>query len=706
MTQNTNASHLKGVLSRLAGNEEGNIIALLAVAVIPLIGLVGAGIDIGRIYLTNSRLQGACDAGALLGRKVMGVGRWNADDGAANEQALQIFDQNFAEGAYGSLDLRRSYSESGGNVRGTASAAVPMALMQIFGQPNKIVTVACQAELRIPNTDVMFVLDTTFSMGETLPGSSDTKITGLRRAVKCFYEALAKENIDDVSAEGCNESANPSNTNTGDVQLRFGFVPYSVNVNVGGLLEQSWMVDRWQYQSREVVNSTVANLTPIFGQESQDIESSSATTDLPATEWQNGTSDRVDNGIRYPFNPPAINAQCVHLTIPPPYKRFTETSRVLTSQVPSVVVHPTDRVTRYYTKQERDAQRAFRYHYTGTSCQLQFMDFQRTIRTSQISTTTPVTWESSSFGGWIYKPVTFDVSQLKRQTEWPKSLNLPLGANGTDQTIEWTGCIEERQTVPGQDTDPSNDYDPLPANAYDLDIDLVPNSDPRTQWAPHLARVIYNRRELTTIAGNQTWSATATRSNVIDSNIPSLLMDTANSHCPSPAKKVQNWTAEAFKTYVNSLTIAGNTYHDIGLLWGARILSPTGLFATANATPGKVINRHMVFMTDGETAVDPQDYSAYGVHWYDRRQTPDSLEPTRDQLIAVTDARTAALCKAIKSKNITLWVVSYGTVNSDTNRRLETCASEKKFFVAQNVSELLTRFKGIAAEISALRLTQ
>ena len=61
-------------MSRLLKNEEGNIIAVLAAAVIPVIGLVGGGVDMSRLYLTQSRLQGACDAGALSGRKTMGVG--------------------------------------------------------------------------------------------------------------------------------------------------------------------------------------------------------------------------------------------------------------------------------------------------------------------------------------------------------------------------------------------------------------------------------------------------------------------------------------------------------------------------------------------------------------------------------------------------------------------------------------------------------
>src|SRR3546814_18557078 len=61
---------------------------------------------------------------------------------------------------------------------------------------------------------------------------------------------------------------------------------------------------------------------------------------------------------------------------------------------------------------------------------------------------------------------------------------------------------------------------------------------------------------------------------------------------------------ETFEDYVESLQPLGGTYHDVGMVWGARLLSPTGLFADENATAPneRPISRHIVFMTDGEMA--------------------------------------------------------------------------------------------------------
>lgn len=61
-----------GILARLARDTGGNVIAIVAGAMVPLLALVGGGIDLGRTYLIQSRLQQACDAGVLGARKQMG----------------------------------------------------------------------------------------------------------------------------------------------------------------------------------------------------------------------------------------------------------------------------------------------------------------------------------------------------------------------------------------------------------------------------------------------------------------------------------------------------------------------------------------------------------------------------------------------------------------------------------------------------------
>jgi len=74
------------LLRRLAHNTSGNVLAIMAAAFVPLAGLIGGGVDMTRIYITKTRLQQACDAGALAGRKVMASGSWSTSGSESSRE--------------------------------------------------------------------------------------------------------------------------------------------------------------------------------------------------------------------------------------------------------------------------------------------------------------------------------------------------------------------------------------------------------------------------------------------------------------------------------------------------------------------------------------------------------------------------------------------------------------------------------------------
>ena len=157
----------------------------------------------------------------------------------------------------------------------------------------------------------------------------------------------------------------------------------------------------------------------------------------------------------------------------------------------------------------------------------------------------------------------------------------------------------------------------------------------------------------------------------------------------------------------------GNTYHDTGLLWGARLMWPTGMFASENAlTPqGGEIERHLILMTDGDPCTSVNNYQAYGMSWFDRRTTDPNSAPTdgcttTGTLTTQVNARTDAICTTIKNKNITLWVVTFGTVSTNTVQRMTACATPGRYFNATNAATLQQTFANIANQISQLRLTR
>jgi hypothetical protein len=174
-------------------------------------------------------------------------------------------------------------------------------------------------------------------------------------------------------------------------------------------------------------------------------------------------------------------------------------------------------------------------------------------------------------------------------------------------------------------------------------------------------------------------------------------------YCPTPAKKLAVMNRGNMVSYVNSLTVGGGTYHDIGFLWGLRLISPTGLFASENATAanGSQISRHLIFMTDGQTDTGRQIYDAYGLPALDQRRTNGM--PTDEQQNTIVANRLSALCDVARRKNITVWVIAFGTTLSPM---LEQCAADGRAFQAANTAQLNTAFSNIAAQIAKLRVSK
>ncbi|WP_374145561.1 pilus assembly protein TadG-related protein [Sphingomonas sp. 28-63-12] len=649
--------------------------AIVAAALIPMAGLVGGGIDMSRMYITKTRLQHACDAGALAGRKAMGGGTWSQSNGKPGIVANQFFDANFQSGAYGSISLSRSFAENAGKVTGTVSATVPMTLMRVLGQTVQTLAVTCDAEMHLPNTDVMFVLDTTGSMGDTPYGDSMSKIESLKIAVKCFYEIVARLDTDATCATGT-----PSGGVSTSTQIRFGFVPYATNVNVGKLLPTAWFADTWYYQTRE----------PVFTNQTVYTYPNNSTATVTNTS-NSGTS----TGSYSTYQTLSANSSSACNALKPATTSYTAGNEgagygynVTNAGPVQTTTYKTDTVYTSYSY-------SVSYKNSKKTCTISRRPTTYTQTKTYSRTDIGIPTTTSVFSSWHYARLPVNISLLKNGTDWNDDFQWPIGNNGTNTTIGWDGCVEERATVS------QSSYSPIPSGAKDLDLDSVPTAgDVTTQWKPVLPDLIKTRN-----GGTWTLSESTTTSDYTNGSYYA---------CPVEAKKLQSWdNPDDFDTYVDQLQPEGNTYHDIGLIWGGRLMSPTGIFASENAlTPqGGEIERHMIFMTDGDPCTGINNYTAYGVNWYDRRTTDSSVAPTdgcttNGTLTAQVNARTAALCTAIKNKNITLWVITFGSLSSDTVTRMTACASTGRYFNATSAATIQTTFASIANQISQLRLTR
>jgi hypothetical protein len=127
----------QGFLRRLAADRAGNTLAMLAAGLFPLLALVGGGIDMGRSYLAQSRLQQACDAGVLAARKKLGSAVVTTGEVPGDVALIgnRFFNINFRAGAYGSenRDFQMTL-EPDLAITGNASVDVPTTIMNLLGQ--------------------------------------------------------------------------------------------------------------------------------------------------------------------------------------------------------------------------------------------------------------------------------------------------------------------------------------------------------------------------------------------------------------------------------------------------------------------------------------------------------------------------------------------------------------------------------------------
>lgn len=276
---------------------------------------------------------------------------------------------------------------------------------------------------------------------------------------------------------------------------------------------------------------------------------------------------------------------------------------------------------------------------------------------------------------WIRNPYPY---QKCVSSNWSGCTNYdPVSVTHSNNWFNstWGGCIEERATV--NSIRSSTGYT-APSGAYDLDVDAAPTND-ATRWGPY---------------------------------DPAAVEPENSSACPKGARLPARFATEAditsWVSAANGFVPVGSTYHDIGLIWGARLISSTGLWATDNPDTFNSfpVNRHLIFMTDGELAPTISTYSAYGVERYDRRVTSSSNTSTMadEQYESHRQRGTRIMCNKIKSMNITLWVVAFGTTLTD---ELRSCASSPNHASeSSNSAALIQRFQQIGQDIGALRLSR
>ena len=641
-------AHRQGFLSRLARDVRGNTLAIVGAALVPLAGMIGSGVDMSRAYMAKTRLQSACDAAALAGRRVMTNDTLNS---TVTNEAIRFFNFNFRQNLYETQSFTPVVTRpTSGTVRVTASTRIPTSIMRLFGFTTLPLNVTCDASLNFVNTDVMLVLDVTGSMGDNLSGTQ--KIVSLRDAVMALYDELAPVQTQ-LESNG--------------LRLRYGIVPYSSTVNVGTLIRSvnpAYLSDSVTYQSR------VANYNQ---------------------------SHTVYVGTQQPPEPPVTQTygSSISQSDCDKYGRNVSFSGFSPSASSGGGPAPTSSWSRSFSNDESSGvdwgwSGATDTSGTNRSCRRRYVETDTTYQTQVYYTS----------NGWTYKAEPIDVSDYKMGTpvtmatadDGQSSTSglwdpLEIAENATGEstdTVTWNGCIEERQPANASLITPTTPANlAIPSTAYDLDINLIPYND-ATRWRPMFPDAVYRRT-----AG----STSATSGTQMD-----------GSACPAAARRLAAWTRGNLQAYVNALTPTGSTYHDIGMIWGARLLSSGGIFADSPDTFASMpVARHIIFMTDGQMDTDNGIYAFQGIERNDMRISGMS-NPSENELNGRHLQRFRMICNAAKSLNISIWVIAFGTtLTSD----MTNCASNaNQAATISNRDALIAKFREIGNNIGALRLTQ
>ena len=415
--------------SAIGRDTRGNVLPLAAMGMLISLALVGGAIDMSRAYRAENRLQSACDAAVLAGRRAVGS---NGFDEPAQTQARSYFTTNFDDVAQetNTTVFTPTTVDNGQTVTATATTRLNPVVMKVFGFQRFNLSVNCSAAMGVGNSDVMMVLDTTGSMGGSL--GAGTRISALRTAMKNFYTTVK------TATAGTN------------ARIRYGFVPYSSTVNVGRLLyaqDPDYLVDQHWIQSREAVGDKSTEQENNAATQNVKLYSNKTfTSNKACADSMPGTTAWANNGASY-----ALPTQTIS------QGTYGDQSWKTIQRQP----------------QKRHVYGC--YNHNGTYYPYDYDDL-KDIDTTRV-------WNME------YKRLQYLVSAYKAFA----SASTTTGSFGAAVTSTWEGCIEERGSVNASSFSYSSINGISPQKAYDLDIDMEPTSDDETKWAPMWPELAYGR---------------------------------------------------------------------------------------------------------------------------------------------------------------------------------------------------------------------
>jgi Flp pilus assembly protein TadG len=258
------------VFQRFLEDRDGSVMPLLALAAIPLVGLIGASVDYSRAASIQTTLQAAADSTSLAMAQ-------NASSLTAQQlqtQGQAYFKALFANTGAAAPTVTVSYSNTGNpQVVVSATSSVNTMFMGVMGFSQLPISSSSTAVWGNTRLRVALVLDNTGSMSQGGSGtpSSPTKIQALQTASHNMLTQLQAAAVND-----------------GDVYV--SIVPFAKDVNVGASDDnQSWV----DFTDWNAANGKCSNTK--YTSQSNCTANKATWTPASTSTWNGCVTDRDQN---------------------------------------------------------------------------------------------------------------------------------------------------------------------------------------------------------------------------------------------------------------------------------------------------------------------------------------------------------------------------------------------------------------------------
>jgi Flp pilus assembly protein TadG len=249
-------------------DDRGNIAVIFAVALVPLLGFVGAAVDYSRAVAARTKMQAALDATALMAAKDAPT----LSASALTARATGYFNALFTA-PVGNPQFTFAYTPASGgvaaNVAVSASGTVQTDFLRMVGHPSLAIGASSTATWANTRMRVALALDNTGSMAQ------NNKMGALQVA--------AKELVTTLSASASTD---------GDVYI--SVVPFAKDVNVGTSNSGAGWIDWTDYGTCSGSNTTFDTTgEPMYSTKSSCQGASKTWTAGNKNAWSGCVTDRT-----------------------------------------------------------------------------------------------------------------------------------------------------------------------------------------------------------------------------------------------------------------------------------------------------------------------------------------------------------------------------------------------------------------------------